>query len=124
MAMNFDNQTIQITSQGEPDFRKALSFFFRSPIDVVKFYSVSESHGLILYWAECNDAKPLPFVMAEKAAADFAWNWLQQADYPPEPDHDGENGKAFQIYNEAWTHVNGRWEARVGIRPVWAMFGK
>lgn len=70
----------------------------------------------------------LPYEMGYEAAWQFAWNWLQTPAAGqirgPQPDHDGDNGDAWRVYNESWTHVDDRWEALVGIEPIWAMYGK
>ena len=50
--------------------------------------------------------------------------WLDHADYGPQPDHDGDNGKGFRIYNESWGHIAEMWEAFLAIQPCWAMYGK
>src|SRR5690349_24893058 len=43
--------------------------------------------------------------------------WLAEADYGPQPDHDGDNSKGWRIYNEAWGHVDNLWGAIVAIQP-------
>ena len=81
---------------------------------------------LIFYWADPN----LPHFVWLPAGSDaqliaaLARNWLNKADYGPQPDHDGDNGKGFRIYVEDWGHVGGRWEAFLAVAPVWAMYGK
>ena len=126
--MNFDNHVISITGRTEEDFKKALSFFFRKDTDKVNSYTYTVKHGLILFQDGTDiglDATVLPYPMDYNAATDFAWNWWKQARVEEkEPDHDGNNEKGWRIYNEAWTHINGRWEALVAIKPIWAMYGK
>jgi hypothetical protein len=51
-------------------------------------------------------------------------SWQQTAEYGKEPDHDGDNGKGLCVFNEAWGHINNRWEAFVAIEPAWIMYGK
>jgi hypothetical protein len=124
-TVRFDNRVINIISEGEEDFIKALSFFFFNKTTVTH-YEINEEYGLIFYWSSrgLKDITALPYEMNYDAAASFAWNWLKIEDYKKQPDHDGDNHKGFQVFNEAWTHVNGRWQALVAIRPVWAMYGK
>jgi hypothetical protein len=50
--------------------------------------------------------------------------WLGTVEYGEQPDHDGDNGKGWRVYNEAWTHVGDRWEAFVAIEPEWIWYGK
>ena len=54
----------------------------------------------------------------------FADAWLKDTHYGGAPDHDGDNGKGYRIFNEAWGHVCGMYEAFVGIEPAWLMYGK
>lgn len=68
---------------------------------------------------------PLPYPMDCQATTEFVWNWLQQgADYGKQPDHDGDNGKGYRIFNEAWGHVGNDWRAIIAVQPAWAMYGK
>lgn len=55
----------------------------------------------------------------------FVWGWLEKTSpLTSEPDHDGDNGKGFFIFNESWGHVFGEWQAFIAIEPIWAMYGK
>lgn len=51
--------------------------------------------------------------------------WLTgEATYPPEPDHDGSNGRGWRVSNGDWGHAVGRWQACIEVEPRWAMYGK
>lgn len=91
---------------------------------VVPLKEGSERTRLILFWTNHSEATPLPAPMDCAAAVPFVKSWLSAADYGREPDHDGDNGKGCRIYNEAWTHINGMWQAFVAIEPVWLEYGK
>lgn len=121
-----DNFTVSIESEGRAHFERALSFFFdHVPGSKVLGYRVSEKKGLILYWSRPKGIfAEFPYEMNLGDAVNFAWGWIEKVAYPPQPDHDGDNGKGFVIYNEDWGHVDGEWEAFVAIAPVWAMYGK
>jgi hypothetical protein len=72
-------------------------------------------------------ANKLPYPMGWKEAADLAWGWLlnqPKEKYTDYLDHDGSNGKGFLIYNEGWGHVAGSHYAFLGVKPVWAWYGK
>jgi hypothetical protein len=73
---------------------------------------------------EGGDQVALPFTLDAAGAADFASRWLAEVDYGNEPDHDGDNGKGWTVYNEAWGHVDGHYSAIIAIAPTWAMYGK
>jgi len=70
------------------------------------------------------DKITLPFKMDADGAADFARRWLEEADYGREPDHDGDNGKGWRLYNEAWGHIDEDRYAVIAVAPAWAMYGK
>lgn len=137
MSLSFDNQLISITGRGPEDFKKALSFFFPCEQDKVIAFVVDPKKGMILFWATADAPrktsggaiiKALPYPMKFEAAFQFAWNWLETEEASKlrghEPDHDGDNAEAWIVYNESWTHVDDFWEALVGIKPIWAMYGK
>ncbi len=72
-------------------------------------------------------ATKLPFPMDWKASSDLAWGWLgnqPKEKYEDYIDHDGSNGKGFLVYNEDWGHVAKSHYAFLGVKPVWAWYGK
>lgn len=70
------------------------------------------------------EAHRLMYPMDARAASDLVWNWLQQADYGTQPDHDGSNGKGWHIFTGAWGHVFDAYQGIAAICPTWAMYGK
>lgn len=71
------------------------------------------------------DMVNFPFEMDAAGVADFASRWLNgSADYGREPDHDGDNGRGWTVYNEAWGHVDSQYQAFIAVTPTWAMYGK
>lgn len=87
---------------------------------------LARSQRMVLFWTKPSaaDAIPFPFKMDAVGAADFATRWLAQADYGHKPDHDGDNGRGWRLYNECWGHVDDDSAAFVAIAPAWAMYGK
>src|ERR1700761_4976024 len=62
---------------------------------------------LVFMWTGgISDAVALPFKLDAAGAADFARRWLAETDYGEQPDHDGDNGKGWKLYNEGWGHVD------------------
>lgn len=117
-----DNRRIDISAEGRADFDLAIKLGVH--IKRCTGYRVGKE-GLVLYWAESDKATKLPYEMDFKDIAEFAWGYLTKN--PPagkEPDHDGDNDKGFRIYNEAWGHVGGEWQAFIAIQSIWAMYGK
>ena len=95
--------------------------------DVTGWSVDKDSNRLILYWTNASssgDYHPLPAPLSGNALVEFVRSWLKSVDYGPEPDHDGENGKGWTVYNERWGHVANRWEAFAAIEPTWLMYGK
>ncbi len=92
---------------------------------------LSAESAMILYWhepekwTEWPDACSLPFPLSAEATIPFLWNYLQTADYPPEPDHDGDNGKGFLLTTgNGWGHVEGSHYSIFMVKPEWQMYGK
>jgi hypothetical protein len=122
-----DNNHISITWEGEERFRNILSLILdqrKGKTGKIEHYCIDPDYGMIFFWTDCTISQPMPYPMKVDAAVQFAWNWLQTADYGPEPDHDGSNGRGWRIFNETWGHVKGEWAGICAIQPAWAMYGK
>ncbi len=118
-----DNRVIDIQSEGYGDFQLAMKLAFGGRKTTIG-YRIYQN-GICLYWSESEKMISLPYQMNLDQATEFCWGWLL-ANKPTakEPDHDGDNGKGFKVYNEAWGHVFSEWQAFVAIEPIWAMYGK
>lgn len=125
-----DNFRIDTTWEGEKTFRTILELVIKQKTGRgIEYYAIDPKFGMVLFWTEPtqgfkHSALKLPYRMDIPAAIDFVWNWLKTADYGGQPDHDGDNGKGWRIYNESWGHVNSEWAAICAIQPEWAMYGK
>ena len=122
-----DNHRIDLTREGESRFRTVLSLLLSQhnrKDGLFEHYCVDPDVGLVLFWTKCSISQPLPYPMRIGALVEFAWNWLDTADYGRKPNFDGSSGKGWRIYNEDWGHVKGEWAAICAIQPVWAMYGK
>ena len=117
-----DNFHIDITSEG--DIAPAMKIAFSNHRFGAVAYKIDPVKGLIFFWTECESAITLPFKLDPEGAADFAKRWLTEQVYGSEPDHDGDNGRGWRIYNEGWGHIDGMWQAFVAVKPAWAMYGK
>ena len=78
---------------------------------------------LLLYWTDQPHTIPFPAALDVAAAEVMVAAWLDNVDYPPEPDHDGHNVRSVRVYNEAWNRI-GDFATFVAIEPVWLMYGK
>ena len=79
----------------------------------------------VLFWADDDKVIKLPYEMDWKACANLIWPWLEKLEYPPQPGHDGSNGKGFKLYNDAWGHIEPySWRSFLAIEPEWAWYGK
>jgi hypothetical protein len=121
-----DNFHIDITYEGKEALAQALQLAFRGHTAIG--YTSDITH-LVFYWVKPdggNDKyyQPLPFKIDAKFAAEFASKWLEFVSYPAEPDHDGDNGKGWRVYTEAWGKVDNQYQAIVGVKPCWALYGK
>lgn len=126
-----DNMRVDVSAEGRADFNTAFHLLF----DLARkgkavAWNVIPGKGLVLYWVLPERAPvpagvaALPFPMGPSAAVEFAWHWLEQADYGPQPDHDGDNTKGWRVYNEEWGHVADDYRAFMAVAPVWMMHGK
>lgn len=93
-----------------------------------KYGKEPKQQRLIFFWHQPEsgqDHQELPFELDAAGAADFAARWLEgSAEYPREPDHDGDNGKGWCAYVEGWGHVDGSHYAVIAVSPAWACYGK
>ena len=88
----------------------------------------ADPQRIVFYEFEAPEVKgyaPLPFAAGGEHLAFLIEGWLQaKACYGKEPEHDGDNGRGFRLYNEGWGHVDGNWQAFMAVSPAWAMYGK
>lgn len=95
--------------------------------NVVGWSVDQDGKRLVLYWTHANDYSdynPLPAPLSANALVEFVRSWLASVDYGDEPDHDGDNGKGWTVYNESWGMVANRYQAFAAIKPTWMMYGK
>lgn len=125
-----DNFHIDITNSG--DLTKAMEIAFEGAAGgKAEAYAIDPKKGLVFLW---HKAEPrtvsetivfnLPFKLDATGAADFAKRWLAEQDYGQQPDHDGDNGEGWRLYNETWGHVEGYTYGFVAVKPAWIMYGK
>ena len=146
-----DNRTIDVTSQDIHDLKHILEVIWKNAPggkashfkigkleEVVKYFGdpvsghYKEYHWteegkstLVLYWSIDKDTNPLPYSINQEEAFFFIKGWLENLEYPPEPDIDGSCKKGFRAFtDEHWGHVAGSHYGIIGVQPVWAMFGK
>lgn len=140
-----DNFALNVVSEGKESFKLALQIAL-SHHTKASHYAVIDHDAdvnewtkkggkrktLVLFWTDDESFKPKPsaFPCDMKGAAlfEFVWHWLEDCwekrAHGQEPDHDGDNGNGWRIFNEDWGHVAESHYAFVGIQPVWAMYGK
>lgn len=131
-----DNKHIDLTLEGKTNFERAMQIACSSHTSIVG-WTIYETESedkktkfkhLVLHWCipdRNTTINKFPFEMDTKQATEFAWGWLDKEPVAyGQPDHDGDNGKGFHLFNESWGHVAGDWSAFVAIKPIWAMYGK
>ena len=121
-----DNRAIDVTSEGKNDLSLALQLVWRNCAGAAAVWYKIKDNTMFLYWADPKDkdAVQLAYPHNLEQAVNFIHGWLNAIGYPPQPDHDGDNGKGWRVFNEAWGHVCNSPYGFVGIQPVWAMYGK
>lgn len=91
---------------------------------------IIDKNRLIYFWTPHPRMEKFPPIMPPKLnmeqAAEFAYTWLKHnAEYPEEPDHDGDNERGWRVYAESWGKIDDfDYPAFIAIEPRWAMIGK
>lgn len=120
-----NNFRFDITSVGHAQLTHAIDLATQNGAAKAIGYSIEDDgKTLVFFRYECAMMTALPFKLNSVGIVDFIERWLAEKDYGQEPDHDGDNGKGWRIYNEAWGHVKNRHEAFLAVEPAWAMYGK
>lgn len=128
--MSGDNFHFDIT--GAPlDKSLDIAFTEHNAIGWAEMDGEQSAKRLVLFWSDSGVTNhnvqfqrfPSPIRSVEEIEP-IIKGWLKDADYGREPDHDGDNGKGWRVYNESWTHVAGMWQAFVAIEPCWIWYGK
>src|SRR5208282_3359231 len=108
-----DNNRLIVISETQEDFVLATKLDFRHNSKCVGWSLYTPDRGrydkdrpeellgvchnspfLVLHWYKGDGDKhinPFPVQMVGGLAAAFAWHWLNEQNYGPEPDHDGSN---------------------------------
>jgi hypothetical protein len=130
-----DNWRLDIINEGSRNLAHALALAFTRGHKATH-YCDHPKHGLVLLWTDNGqpiDGEPackLPFPLVvndnpeKNTALQFVSSWLESAEYGDRPDIDGDSGKGWRLYNEAWGQVANNWAAFVAIQPAWSLYGK
>lgn len=111
---------IDISGEGDELLRKSFSALEYSEDKIsVLGYRFSTTGNLVFCWAADSPAIPFPLRLNVHQAADLAISWLRQSDYPPQPIHDGDNHKGWNLT----TNCDIAWSV-VMVSPKWIMYGK
>jgi hypothetical protein len=145
-----DNRSIDIVSEGDEDLALAVKLIWSNAPDakathykVARVTQETSYHGnptswhdtrykedpkgvptLILLRSAEAGALPLPYPLGRDEAIAFITGWLRQAEFGPEPDHDGDNYPGWHAFTNLWGHVAGHHYGIVGVQPTWSMHGK
>ncbi len=142
-----DNFSIDITAEGDSSLAAAigLAFSHHAPGKKAEAYRIvntldrdpssptgltqNPKHGwpcLVLYWTKTGkEVVPFAYPMTLDETLTFVRGWLRNTPPPgPQPDHDGDNGHGWRVFNENWGHILGEFSAICAIQPRWAMYGK
>lgn len=103
---------------------KALSVATLQYQKVVGWSVDQEGKRLVLFWTSSPNAQPLPAPLEGAALVSFVEAWVNNVEPAPAPNIDGSVKLGSRVYNEAWGHVAGHWEAFIAIEPYWLTYGK
>ena len=124
MSVGGDSFRFDISGDGEKLLTASMSIAFMDNDKAIGFHKTSRR--LTFFLAEHPESTALPAKLDCKAIMAIVQQWLEtEAEYPRQPDHDGDNKRGFRIYNEAWGHIEPfGWQAFMAIEPMWTMYGK
>jgi hypothetical protein len=122
-----DNRQFDITAQSDEELLLALKIAFKTNFGdrTAVGYEVVDN-TLIFYWSDVPTMSKALYPIKVEYAFGMVQGWLETVK-PSEnrPDIDGDaESNAFRVYCDFWGHVNGKWQAFVGIQPKWAWYGK
>jgi hypothetical protein len=87
-------------------------------------FIVDENRFILFEYAH-DKMTPFPVPMPVSFVACFVYEWLKEAKYPIEPDHDGDNERGWRLYKESWGRVDKYGHGSVcAIEPMWIEYGK
>lgn len=122
--MTADNTSFDMTAV---PIRPALEIAFAcAPGGKASHYKVYDNK-LVFAWHENagKDFTKLLVPLTAETAVDVVLEWLKtEGEYDSQPDHDGDNGRSFRIYNGSWGYIDHNQYTFVAIEPRWAMYGK
>ena len=77
--------------------------------------------ALVFGWhSSMKDSVPLPAPMGKDALIGLVLGWLEGAQYPEEPDHDGDNHKGWHLSTVGYEDFY----ATFKVEPYWVEYGK
>lgn len=110
-----DNYNFLVQSKDQKEFELAMQLAFKYVKKASHFKIKNNSQMTFASTiSENNSSDKLPYEMDCKAATEFAWNWLQGANYGSQPDIDGGTKKGFCVSNCKEDK----------LLPPWGCFGK
>lgn len=127
-----DNKRVDVTSDTPEDLKLALQLLWPD-CPIVGYQIVkpavdapeSEPATLVLYTQYHKDATACAFEHDFDHALAFITGWLQKVEYPDDnSDNDGLTLKGWRLFNEQYGYVHNKWEACIGIQPIWHYYSK
>lgn len=83
---------------------------------------------ITFYWHEDSSLRGLrllPIPLTAVGVIHTIREWMKQAKFPQEPDHDGSNGKGWELTSgDFWGHVDGSHYSIFKLSTTWMMYGK
>lgn len=124
--MGWDNPCVKVRGESQEDFLLAMRL--AAGESQASHYKIA-GNKMIVYWSapeSTEGASSLPYPMRGKPLADFVWNWFStEANWPPEPDHDGSNSRGWYLdTGNEWGHVGSSFYSLFSLETSWLMHGK
>lgn len=108
-----DNFKVDVTSESYDVFVRAITMAFADD----RARDMVEVNGVLKFL----NSEGMPVALPADVAVHVAWEWLQHAKYPKQPDIDGDVTKGFRVYRNK---MEGDWREVCAIEPTWAIHHK
>ena len=128
-----DNFKFEIISEGEilPALQCLERYLGHSSVRFFKEDVYNGSPRLIFFWPLYLNEEGIGKLITESKPSELSQiisRWLENCEYPPEPDQDGSNRKGWLITTgDLWGHAEDCHEGCYSafyIQPSWQMYGK
>ena len=127
-----DNRLFNVNGEGDDRLLDTLRLMFSLHNYTCVGWKESKEKGLILCQYPEDGSNTLPVPLTAEDCLPLVTGWLagdfaktvELSDWCTDEDHDGHNGRGWQVYCEDWGHVGDSRAAICAIKPAFIWYGK